>query len=139
MYSPTQFSHVIVSRIVARANPIAIRWVSTPTLLVFEPFVAVEGWVGAPVGRVFAEGEVAVEGGPGPVDHARDESVLERIDVDIVDAVFKVSVVADCVFVVPALPYAAFAFGATACGDGRLFAAVGEELTGKAFLDSCPA
>jgi len=92
------------------------RWGSrslTGTLLLFEvlELVAVPVSGVAPGGWVFALFDETVEGGPGPVDHAVDEFVLEWVDVDIVNAAFEVLIIFASVFMKAALPDVGFTTG----------------------------
>ncbi len=49
-----------------------------------------------------------MEGGPGPVDHAVDEVMLEGIDVDVIDTPFQVVLVSTSVLKKPSLPDCSF-------------------------------
>ena len=60
--------------------------------------------VARPVLRENSIAHITVEGGVRPVGHPVDQSVLDRIEVDVIDVALKVSVVAYCVFPVSALP-----------------------------------
>jgi hypothetical protein len=53
----------------------------------------------------------------GPIPNARDETMFDRIDMDVVDVTLEVAFVANGMFPVPALPYAALALGRAAAGN----------------------
>jgi len=79
---------------------------STPPLA--EACIANRGSAG-PVKRQQSLPHIAVKGGIRPVDHARNQTMLERIDMNVVDMAGEVAVVADGVLPEPSLPQAVFA------------------------------
>lgn len=102
--------------------------------LVAIPFAAA-----GPVARVLAEPYVAMEGGPGPIEHAADQVVLHGIHVDVVNTPLQVVFIPAGVLVEPSLPDPTFGFPVSALSDESLVAArLGPEPC-EAGFDQTPA
>ena len=67
------------------------------------------GMIARPVHRVVSKSYMAMERGPGPVAHPRDQPMLDGIDVDVIDMPNEVAFIPNGVLPIAALPDAALA------------------------------
>jgi hypothetical protein len=72
--------------------------------------------VSAPVTREVSTFDVAMEAAMGPFHDGRDQAMLHRIEMDVVDVMREIVIVADGVFPKASLPNSLFAFGDLAVG-----------------------
>ena len=71
--------------------------------------------IAGPVDRIIAKPHMAMKRGPCPVAYARDQPMLDRIDVDVVDMAHEIAFIAYGMLPIAALPDSAFA----PCGAAR--------------------
>src|SRR5262249_27889734 len=91
--------------------------------------------IAAPIERQKFARDVAMKGAIRPVASARDEPVLYRIEVNVVDMARKIGLVADCVLPIAPLPYSLFPLSAFARAPVR----IGRQTAGEVVLDQAPA
>lgn len=69
--------------------------------------------IARPIDRIVAEFHMTMKRGWHPVAHPRNETVLNRIDVHIIDMPGKIAFIPYRMLPVPTLPNRAFGFGRT--------------------------
>ncbi len=69
------------------------------------------GLIACPIRRIVTEFHMTMKRGRRPVAHPRNETVLDRIDMDIIKMPGKIAFIPDCVLPIAPLPDAAFALG----------------------------
>jgi hypothetical protein len=71
--------------------------------------------IASPIRRKQTAFDITTKAAMRPIGHARNVSVLHRIEVDVIDMTLKIRIIANGVLPVPALPDAFFPFGNLAC------------------------
>src|SRR5262245_26016801 len=80
-----------------------------------------------------------MEGGPAVFPHMRDECVLHRIPMDVIDVPIHIVLIRACMFPEPPLPYRALALGPARPRPLRLHAAFSKVPSREFLLDLPPA
>jgi hypothetical protein len=78
--------------------------------------------------------DIAMKAAMRPVDNTRDMSVLDRIEMDIVDMALQIGIIANGVLPIATLPDALLSLARLACGSRQ-----GDKASREAALDQAPA